>query len=162
MDTKNQALLDYMIEKLGGEDAVMMEFREKEICDAAASGKTLGELFDAAAADGWLDHFKRLKVSGLVKIVERNRDGSKPRQVAAAASTRSKPQRRPRMSSEEKTALHASILEHLKQNPWTGVGEISRAVGFDSRLLGSHLRQMRKDGLLESKGSARATTYASK
>jgi len=151
-----------MLQKLGGEDAVMMEFREKEICEATASGKTLGELFDAAKAEGWLDHFRRLKVSGLVKIIERNSNGSKPRQAAAAIAARKKPERRPRMSPEEKTALHASILHHLKKNPWTGIGEISKAVGIDSRTLATHLRQMRQNGILESKGEARATTYASK
>ncbi len=162
MDVDKQALLDFMVEKLGGEDAVMLEFRENRICEAAASGKTLGQLFDEATNEGWIDHFKRLKVSGLVKIIERNSNGSKPRLNAAATASASKPERRPRMTSEEKKALHSSIVDHLTKKPWTGVGEISKVVGLDTRRLGLHLRQLKNDGILESKGESRRTTYAVK
>lgn len=162
MDVDKQALLDFMVEKLGGEDAVMLEFRENRICEAAAAGKTLGQLIDEANNEGWIEHFKRLKVSGLVKIIERSKNGSKPRQAAATAASARKPERHPRMSPEEKMALHASIVDHLTKKPWTGVGEISKVVGLDTRRLGLHLRQMKKDGVLESKGENRLTTYSVK
>lgn len=162
MDVDNEALMAFMVEKLGGEDSVMLEFRENRIWEAAVSGKNLGQLFDEAKDEGWIEHFRRLKVSGLVKIVERNSNGSKPRQAAAIALAAQKPERRARMSPEEKAVLRESILAHLRSHPWTGVGEISKAVGRDTRRLGIHLRQMRREGILEGKGENRLTTYAVK
>lgn len=162
MDADKQALMEFMIEKLGGEDTVMLEFRESRIWEAATNDKTLGELFDKAKQDGWLDHIRRLKVSGLVKIVQRNSNGSKPRHMAARAVVARKPERRPRMSPQDKAELRESILAYLTNHPWTGAGAVSKAVGMDTRRLGLHLRQMRYEGLWVSKGENRLTTYAVK
>jgi predicted transcriptional regulator len=158
MDVDNQILVKFMLEKLGGEDAVMMEFRESQIWEAAAGGKTLGELFEEAKVGGWLINLQRLRVSALVKIIERNSNRSKPRQTVT--TVRAKPIRRPRLSASEKHRLRQDILAYLKENPGSLVGTIAASVDMESRKVGMYVRQLRDEGKIVSQGEKGNTTYA--
>lgn len=146
-------LYEFMIEELGGQNAVYGKFYRQRIAELAAEGATLAELRKAAEDDGWLDWFDKQAVSDIAQIVTA---GSHVGGQSFAPAK--KP--RGRMTAKERDALYGNVLDFLADNPWSSNREIAEAVDMEPRKLGLHLKKLKEAGELKTEGNKSQMRYA--
>jgi DNA-binding transcriptional ArsR family regulator len=148
-----QDLYEFMLEELGGQNAVYGKFYRQRIADLAAEGATLKDLRELAKADGWLDWLDGQRILEIASIAKAD-EWPTTRAVVPVKRTRG------RMTDKEREELYRSVLEYLEANPWSSSRDIGDAIGFDPRKLGIHLKKLKEDGQLETEGIRSQMRYA--
>lgn len=135
---KNDNLVGFMIEQLGGEKAVKQEYCRKQISKITETGGTVGELLVSAEQEGWLDYLRDLKLSSLAT-----------------------PQKRSfRLTKVDKSVLQTAILKFVKANPWCYGKDLILALNVHGPRLGTQLKSLRNAKKLKTVGERSAMRYA--
>lgn len=139
----NEQLLQFMMEKLGGEDAVMKQFHADEIRNAVAQGGTIDEIISRLSEPA-VDAFHRMEVSELFGLT------AKP---ASSAIKRSAPKRKRATQDELETAREA-VSNCLQTEPAKlfKIREIAEKTGLDKRVCQRILRDLRGEGIVRKQG----------
>ncbi len=148
-------LFEFMMNKLGGKDAVMLEFYRERINALGVEENTVATLLDEAENQGWNDWLRSMKLPDLASIIN-------PLLVNDLASTLSEGQDSRRMTGAEKAALYSNICVFLEENPWKSAAEIAEMVDVPKKKLGIHLKRMKDLGEIKSVGVKAKMRYAVK
>ena len=154
---RNQAaLVEFMIEKLGGKDSVYKEFYGQRIHEMAHEGATLEDLFKEARDGGWHEDLAntRLRVlaNAIVGKVGPERTGAAKSDEEASDSKR--------LSAEEVNEIHDRILVYLEKNPWSAKPSIAKGIGVLGRKVSARLRALRIAKKIQAQGEKASMRYA--
>ena len=141
-------LFEFMIKKLGGPNAVRVEFFRNKIASLSNSNTTIGEVLKEAQTEGWDSWFTGLRFADLSKML----GGSAVDKSAARAGKR--------LTNAERDDLHKSILDFLRDNPWSSAKVIAKHVGMPSRNIGLQLKALRENGQLKAQGEKAQMRYS--
>lgn len=141
---KQDDLMKFMMDKLGGEQAVQKEYTKSRLVRAVSDGATIGEIIEIAKREDWLPLLLATPLSEL---------SGQPVLLRPTSG---------RITHAEKASLIDSILSYLKDNPWSAKSAIAGAVGFAPLKVAVQLRSLKKDGKIKSNGKKASTVYAIK
>ncbi|MCU0661829.1 MAG: hypothetical protein MUC50_05825 [Myxococcota bacterium] len=139
-------LFDFMMKKIGGPGIVRVEFFRNKIASLGNSSTTIGEVIKEAESEGWDSWFRALRFSELSKML-----GTSDKGVARAGK---------RLTNNERDGLHKSILDFLRDNPWSSAKVIAKHVGMPSRNIGLQLKGLREKGMLKAQGEKAQMRYS--
>ena len=150
--SQDRALMQFMLEQLGGEEAVMMEFYRKIIVEFADENKTFGELVEHATKNGWVDHLNNMKLTAIATIIN----------PPPVHDTEGQGGTSRRLTKAEIMELRDSILEYLGENAWASKSDIAEAVSFPKAKLGPQIQALRREDKIKKHGEKGGTRYALK
>jgi hypothetical protein len=143
---KQTELYNFMLNKLGGEKAVMTEFHKTRLYEVINKDPTLTELLETATNEGWGAWLSSLNVSTLT-------GSEKPSKTAKKAGTR--------MTQDEVAKMQTDIVAFLKGHPGSKVGDVAKAVGGEAGKIGVQLKKL-IGKTVEATGKKAKTTYTLK
>jgi len=146
---QGQKLFDFMMNKLGGENAVLMDYYKGRIAELASNDATIGQLHAEASKGDWGSFLEGMKLTAFANIINPV-DGPRTEEKAA----------RKRLTAEQKAELHEAITSYVEKNPWSSASEIANAVGVETRKVGTHLRELKNDKKLKTVGQRINMRYA--
>lgn len=146
----NQELFEFMLSRLGGERAVLIQYYGFRLTEMAAEKLTLAEIFAEAERDGWLDFLRSMKLTDLMAIMIPSPDKKTTKGKSAPV----------RYSYEENRRADAAIQNYIEANPWCSVPDIHTATGIEKTRLSRRLRILRDKRAVQSKGKRGAVRYA--
>ncbi|MDY0005132.1 MAG: hypothetical protein RBU30_27785 [Polyangia bacterium] len=151
-----QALVEFMIEKLGGKDSVYKEFYGLRIHELASQGASLEDLHKEARDGGWHEELAnmRLKLLGSAITGKLWADRSEPSKSGDQESATK------RLSAEEVADIHDRILTFLETNPWSAKPAIAKGVSVPGRKISARLRALRLEKKIQSSGEKASMRYA--
>lgn len=151
-----QALVDFMMEKLGGQDSVYKEFYGQRIHELAHMGATLEDLFKEARDGGWHDDLANMRLRALAHTIV----GRPSADRASAAKSSDTSGDAKRLSPEEVNDIHDRILVFLEKNPWAAKPAIAKGVAVPGRKISARLRALRADKRIQAQGEKSSMRYA--
>lgn len=150
-----QALVDFMMEKLGGKESVFREFYGQRIYEMGRDGASVEELFKEAREGGWQDELSAMRLKPLAVTILGKALHDR---AFTAPSERSAESRR--LSPEEVAEIHDRILVFLADHPWTSKPLIAKGVNADAKKLSARLRALRQIEKIQSHGEKASMRYA--
>ena len=142
-------LFDFMVSKLGGESAVKSEFIKTKIASLDAASMKVGDLLVEAKREGWERWLHDLNLEEFVALL-----------APAERPVRPPIRSGKRMTAKEKSAFYEQILEFLGENPWSATATIAEQMGLPTRTVGLHLKALREQGKVQTRGKKARMKYA--
>jgi hypothetical protein len=139
-----QELFDFMMEKCGGKDVVLVEFAKSKLAKLNAS-MTLGQLLETADEQDLGDWFRGLAIKEFATIV-----GLKEKKARTSR----------RLTKEDKAELQKQILDFIKKREWSGTADIAQEIGRDVKVVGRQLKELVAEKKAKKKGEKVNTKYA--
>lgn len=133
--------LQFMVDQLGGSDAVNVAFAKLKFGEAVAAGLSLPDIIAEGKSAGWFQSIKDVPLSELL-----------PRRKAVKGKRGRKPK-------AETAALRESILKTLGGEPQPAK-EIAKAVNGSVRTVQTQLAKLVSEGFAKRQGSKRNATYS--
>lgn len=153
-----QALVEFMMEKLGGKDSVYKEFYGLRIHELATEGATLEELFKEAREGGWQEDLANMRLKLLGSAItgkmwaDKGPTTPKDREEEESGSKR--------LSAEEVAEIHDRILVYLEKNPWAAKPSIAKGIAVPGRKVSARLRALRAEKKIQAQGEKASMRYA--
>lgn len=141
------ALLEYVLEKAGGREAVLRELYESRITEMAAEQMTLAEMWNEAEDDGWAEILGSMTMMDLTKAF-----------IPGKIKTRGKE----RTARQKAEAIKDKIIIFLRSNPWSSRNDAAEACGTSGGQATRYLRELRNEGRVRSVGKHKHMKYAIK
>ena len=146
-------LYEHMMQMLGGEEVVLAGYISRLV--EAAPDMTIEDLMHEAQSDGWLSELKRMHLVTLVDVLRPT--ASRP---DARSTTAVKAPAEPSPTSTQTQDVRELILDHLRENSWQSVNEISEATGIDPARLRQHLSQLKSQNRVWTSAPKKPIRYA--
>jgi len=139
------ALISDLIQKAGGEEAVLRAYYLDRARSEVKAGRTFGELRDLARSEGWEKALLTMRISDLYP-------------APTPKLGRSRGPRRPRMTPQQIGELDNGILDTLADAP-LGARQIAERVGYDLATVRARLRKLADLGRVSPEGPRRSRVY---
>lgn len=136
-----KSLQDYMLRKLGGEQAVKADFARAMLKDLPSS-MSIQEAFDKAAKEGWGAEFQAMPLSAF----RLSRVPVKPRA-----------KRRSRVAYAD---VKAGVSAHLKKGKKYQAATVAKELGFPAPAVRKAFGELIEAGTVQKSGKARAAVFS--
>lgn len=137
-----------MVEALGGDAQVDKIIKQKRLAAVLKPGVSVGEVYDQAKEEGWLDWLCVLTFGEISSMLGGKRSSSTKRGA--------------RITKEEVAEMRGKIATFLKDHPGSKVAEIAAVTDAEASKVAVQLRKMISEGVVKSHGAKAKTTYSLK
>lgn len=144
----SEEMVSLMVEALGGDAQVEKMVNQKRLAAVLKPGASIGEVYDQAKEQGWLDWLRVLTFGEVSSI------------LGGKSSTSRKPGSR--MTQDQVTELRKQITTYIKGHPSSKVADIATAIGAKPGKVGTQLKKLTKEGVVKSEGAKAKTVYSLK
>lgn len=138
-------LVNFMVEQLGGEEAIKQQFYHERIVALVRSGISIGEIIKTAEKEGFGDIINGMSIQELSKVLRGTQKDSK-----ASGG---------RLTKVQVESVKEAVLVYLNTNSWSKKGDIAAAVGVDPVKLNGIIKSLREDGKIKIDGQKANMMY---
>ena len=167
-----QKIIDFMLERIGGEETLKKEFLKNKLASLNVLEMTASELMKEAVSGGWDNWLRDLTLQEFQALIKSALGKEEPPElISGSPAVQQKHQRIRRKRSSrpaEEAAVEivqpvdpvAIILDYIRNNPWSDGAQIAANLNLAGEELAPKLMILEQKGWLKTVGTNPTMRYA--